>query len=221
MLMLMLIRLMQPKLYVETSDYFIAYLFLCYVITSEYVCLEQKKVQVVLDWPYPRTTTELQIFSGFSNYYKRLITNWCTVASPLGSPLIGAPHWLTLWPTAIKHVHHSQAKVHVSSYSKPARPVPCLYCWGGCVWGRTAGPFCSTGKESLQRCIALFSKKLFTANGNYDVGKRQLWYWPDVPWLYPWIIWTWNTLVECSMLQFPLFLPFCVGNKLIVMCLQT
>ncbi|KAL0157403.1 hypothetical protein M9458_048649 [Cirrhinus mrigala] len=59
--------------------------FLGYIISSEGVAMEEKKVDAVLNWPRPNTLRELQRFLGFANFYRRFIRNFSTVAAPLSA----------------------------------------------------------------------------------------------------------------------------------------
>lgn len=69
--------------------------FLGYVIGPEGVKMEDKKVSAVRDWPEPKTVKELQGFLGFSNFYRRFIRGFSSVAAPLTSLLKGQPRRLS------------------------------------------------------------------------------------------------------------------------------
>lgn len=57
-----------------------------YVITAEGVCMEEGKVQAVLDLPPPKIIKEVLRFLGFANYYRRFIRNFSMVIAPLTPP---------------------------------------------------------------------------------------------------------------------------------------
>ncbi|KAL0152355.1 hypothetical protein M9458_052078 [Cirrhinus mrigala] len=57
--------------------------FFGYIISQEGVAMDEKKVEAVLKWPQPRTLKELQRFLGFTNFYRRFIQNFSSVAAPL------------------------------------------------------------------------------------------------------------------------------------------
>ncbi|KAI2647013.1 Transposon Tf2-6 polyprotein [Labeo rohita] len=57
--------------------------FLGYVISSEGVAMDKKKVNAVLNWPRPTMLRELQRFLGFSNFYRHFIRQFSSVAAPL------------------------------------------------------------------------------------------------------------------------------------------
>ncbi|KAK3562994.1 hypothetical protein QTP86_013260 [Hemibagrus guttatus] len=54
--------------------------FLGYVISQRGVEMDMVKVRAVIDWPAPTTVRELQRFLGFTNFYRRLIRNYSSVA---------------------------------------------------------------------------------------------------------------------------------------------
>jgi hypothetical protein len=45
--------------------------------------MDPEKVKAFADWPAPRTTTKLQRFIGFSNFYRHFIDQFSKVAQPL------------------------------------------------------------------------------------------------------------------------------------------
>lgn len=74
--------------------------FLGYVISSEGVAMDEKKVNAVLKWPQPSTVRELQRFLGFANFYRCFIRGFSTIAAPLTSMLRGGRQRLTWSPAA-------------------------------------------------------------------------------------------------------------------------
>jgi hypothetical protein len=45
--------------------------------------MDPAKVKAVLDWPIPKTVTEIQEFMGFANFYRRFIKGYSGIATPL------------------------------------------------------------------------------------------------------------------------------------------
>lgn len=50
--------------------------FLGYVIDHHDIHMDQRKVQVVKEWPQPSTIKELKQFLCFANFYRRFISNF-------------------------------------------------------------------------------------------------------------------------------------------------
>lgn len=63
--------------------------YLGHIVSSEGVNPDPEKVQVVRDWPVPKTVKEVRSFLGFVGYYRRFIENFARVAAPLHELLRG------------------------------------------------------------------------------------------------------------------------------------
>ncbi|EDN04910.1 hypothetical protein HCAG_08572 [Histoplasma mississippiense (nom. inval.)] len=63
--------------------------FLGFVITTQGITVEKRRVDTILDWPEPRTINELQTFLGFVNFYRRFIYKFSIITAPLTELLKG------------------------------------------------------------------------------------------------------------------------------------
>ncbi|KAK3541748.1 hypothetical protein QTP86_002145, partial [Hemibagrus guttatus] len=147
--------------------------FLGYVISPRGVEMDTSKVWAVSDWPTPATIKELQRFLGFANFYRRFIQSYSSVAAPLTSLLRGKPKKLS-WT--------DQARVAFQRFKDCFTTAPIL-CHpdrlfvvevdasssglGAVLSQRHGDP------EKVHPC-AFYSRKLMTAEVNYDVGNREL-----------------------------------------------
>ena len=57
--------------------------YLGHVITGEGVAVEPDKIQVIRDWPLPKTLKALRGFLGLYGYYRRFIAKYSQLAAPL------------------------------------------------------------------------------------------------------------------------------------------
>lgn len=57
--------------------------FLGYIITAEGISMDPTKVTTILDWAPPKKLKEVQSFLGFTNFYRRFITNYSSTVIPL------------------------------------------------------------------------------------------------------------------------------------------
>lgn len=69
-------------------------LYLGHVISARGVQVHREKIQAILDWPPPKTLSQLRGFFGLCSYYRRFVKGF----SQLGAPLIdltkkGSFHW--------------------------------------------------------------------------------------------------------------------------------
>ena len=53
--------------------------YLGYILTTEGLCMDQKKIQTILDWPEPRKVKDVQSFLGFCNFYRRFIFGYSDI----------------------------------------------------------------------------------------------------------------------------------------------
>lgn len=65
--------------------------FLGYVFRAKELLMEVNKVNVVREWPTPKTVKELQRFFGVTNFYRRFIHNFSLIGAALASVLIILP----------------------------------------------------------------------------------------------------------------------------------
>lgn len=60
-------------------------LFLGFVITPGGISMDPAKLSTITDWPYPSTAPELLRFLGFANFYRRFISHFSHLVTPLTS----------------------------------------------------------------------------------------------------------------------------------------
>ena len=52
--------------------------------------MEPERVQVIQEWPEPKSIHDVRVFIGFANYYRRFIKGFSSVAAPLNRMTEGA-----------------------------------------------------------------------------------------------------------------------------------
>ena len=57
--------------------------YLGYIIDERGVHVDPTKIQVIRDWPAPATLTELYIFLGIANFYRRFVLGFSHITWPL------------------------------------------------------------------------------------------------------------------------------------------
>ncbi|KAI2661314.1 Transposon Tf2-6 polyprotein [Labeo rohita] len=149
--------------------------FLGYIISPEGVAMDESKVTAVRDWPRPKTLKELQRFLGFSNFYRRFIRSFSSVASPL-TPMIKKGDTRLSWsPVAIQAFEELRRRfttAPILHHPDPNRPflveVDASSTGVGAVLSQRQGL-----PPKTVPC-AFYSHKLSPAERNYDVGNREL-----------------------------------------------
>ncbi|KAK3519568.1 hypothetical protein QTP86_034655 [Hemibagrus guttatus] len=171
-------RLQQHHLYVKLEKcefHRSTVTFLGYVVSRRGVEMGVVKVRVVTDWPAPTTVRELQRFLGFANFYRHFIHNYSLVAGPLTSLLRGKPKrlaWTDQARAAFQQLKDCFTTAPILRHPDPDLPfvveVDASSSGLGAVLSQHHG---EPGK--LHPC-AFYSRKLTTAEANYDVGNIEL-----------------------------------------------
>lgn len=61
--------------------------FLGYVVSTQGLRMEDKRIEAVKTWPEPKSVRDIQVFIGFANVYQRFIQGFNKIAAPLTSML--------------------------------------------------------------------------------------------------------------------------------------
>uniref|UniRef100_A0A3B3D3I6 Gypsy retrotransposon integrase-like protein 1 n=1 Tax=Oryzias melastigma TaxID=30732 RepID=A0A3B3D3I6_ORYME len=149
--------------------------FLGYVISPQGVAMDQGKVDAVLQWPQPKTVKELQRFLGFANFYRRFIRGFSSVAAPLTDLLKGATKTLRWTSKASSAFEVLKSRFSQSPILRHPDPnvqfiveVDASNTGVGAVLSQHHG-----SPPKMFPC-AYFSRKLTSAERNYDMGDREL-----------------------------------------------
>ncbi|KAI2644234.1 Transposon Tf2-6 polyprotein [Labeo rohita] len=149
--------------------------FLGYVISPAGVAMDETKVNAVRNWPQPKTLKELQRFLGFSNFYRRFIRNFSTVAAPLTSMVKKGSARLSWSPEALHAFHDLRQRFSSAPVLKHPDPqLPFLVEVDASSTGVGAILSQRQGEPSRTFPCAFFSHKLSPAERNYDVVNREL-----------------------------------------------
>src|SRR5437773_10213438 len=67
--------------------------FLGFVISPQGISMDSDRISTISEWPVPRSVTDIQVFLGFANFYRRFIDGYSRVVMPITSLLRtkGAP----------------------------------------------------------------------------------------------------------------------------------
>ena len=63
--------------------------YLGHIVSKDGVETDPKKIQVIVDWPVPKTMYDVRSFLGFSNYYRKFMYRYSQIAKPLNNLILG------------------------------------------------------------------------------------------------------------------------------------
>jgi len=69
--------------------------FLGYVVATDGVTMNEKKVESIKSWKAPGLVKDIQIFIGFADFYPRFIKNFSAICTPITNLLKGDPEQLS------------------------------------------------------------------------------------------------------------------------------
>ncbi|XP_020700689.2 uncharacterized protein LOC110112721 [Dendrobium catenatum] len=61
--------------------------FLGFIVSADGVCMDPKKIEAIIDWPTPRTFTEIRSFHGLANFYRKFIKDFSLIMAPITDSL--------------------------------------------------------------------------------------------------------------------------------------
>ena len=147
--------------------------FLGHRVTAEGVLTDDEKVQKVLDWPVPRTVTQVKGFLGLTSYYRRYIEGYAEIARPLNELTRKEVEylWTEDCQKAFCRLQRALTEAPVLGYPQVS---------GGPYILDTDASQCSIGavlsqlQEGAERVICYGSRTLDNAEKNYCTTRREL-----------------------------------------------
>jgi len=149
--------------------------FLGHLVGSDGIRMDPKKIDVVQNWPTPKTQTELRSFLGLANYFRKFVLGYANIAAVLNDLLKKqVPQqfdekpdlWTAAHQDAFEKLKTMISKDIVLQYPDMNKPFEVI----------TDASLYGTGAVLLQdgRPVAFTSKKFIPAEKNYTTGEQEL-----------------------------------------------
>jgi hypothetical protein len=65
--------------------------FLGYVVDDQGTSMDTERTEIIRDWPEPKSAQEIQVFLGFTGFFRKFIRNFSTITASLSKMLKGDP----------------------------------------------------------------------------------------------------------------------------------
>ena len=148
--------------------------FLGLIISTEGIEMDPQKVSAMLDWPPPSDKKGVQRFVGFANFYRKFIKGFSHIITPITQLTKKSVRfqWTPEAQSAFLVLKKLFTSAPVLNHPDPTLPylleVDASEVAVGAVLSQRQGT------KDLIHPIAFFSRKLSSAERNYDVGDREL-----------------------------------------------
>jgi len=155
--------------------------FLGHVLTRDGTRPDPRNIEKIINWPTPRTITDIRGFNNLANHYRRYIDKFSKIALPLtdmlkGSPAKGTPiKWTEKEDKAFQALKKALTSEPVLRHPRIGQPFiidpdSSLYCVGAVL----QQSFEDSDKKRRLHPIAYESKKLTETEQNYSTQEREL-----------------------------------------------
>jgi RNase H-like domain found in reverse transcriptase/Reverse transcriptase (RNA-dependent DNA polymerase)/Integrase zinc binding domain/Integrase core domain/Chromo (CHRromatin Organisation MOdifier) domain len=181
-------RLRKARLYVKLSKcmfYTQEVDFLGYRVGIAGVSMDPRKVATIEEWQEPKSFHDIQVFLGFTNFYRRFIFRYSAITAPMTDLLKGMEkgkkkgpfEWTAEASQAFRALKICFAREVVLQHYDPQRPCRLETDASGYGIAGILSQPCETDASSgrvVWRPIAFFSRKLNAAELNYGIPDQEM-----------------------------------------------
>ena len=143
------------------------------VIGEEGIKMEEEKVKGVLNWPTPRCVKDVQKFLGLTNYYRRFIEGFASIARPLHDMVKKDQkwNWTEKQEGAFRELKERFTKEPVLATPDLDKKIRIEvdasdYAMGGVLFMEC--------EDSKWRLVAFLSKSLNETEKNYEIYDKEM-----------------------------------------------
>jgi len=147
--------------------------FLGYVISPSGISMDPSKVSAITSWPPPKSVHDIQVFIGFANFYRRFISNYSGITSPITYLLKKNVDfiWSNDAQHAFEYLKRKFTTAPILRHFDPSRPS---------IIETDASDFaiaCIISQKddsNILHPIAFYSRKLTPAEVNYEIYDKEM-----------------------------------------------
>ncbi|KAG1536699.1 hypothetical protein G6F49_012934 [Rhizopus delemar] len=147
--------------------------FLGFKISPKGIFMDQSKVSAITNWPTPRSVHDIQVFLGFSNFYRRFIQDYSKLTVPMTAltkknvPFV----WSTEADQSFQQLKTAFTSAPILHHFDPSSKIIIETDASDFA---IAGVLSQYGSDSLLHPVAFYSRKLNTTEVNYDIYDKEL-----------------------------------------------
>ena len=147
--------------------------FLGHVVSREGIKMDAGKVAAIRDWPRPATVRDVRSFHGLANYYRRFISDFSQISTPLTNLTKKAVgfSWGPAQEEAFVTLKKAMISAPVLSTPDLSKPYTVYVDASGVA---TGGVLLQEDEHGKLHPIAFISKKLLPSQINYTVGELEM-----------------------------------------------
>ena len=175
-------RLRQYQLYVHLKKCEFATTqveFLGFIVSTDGVAMDDRRVQTIKEWPYPKSYREVQVFLGFANFYRRFIHKYSAIAGPLTGLLKGSKGGKKSGPfdmgyeaeAAFINLRQCFTEAPLLIHFDPERKIRIET--DASIFA-LAGILSQKGEDGHWHPVAFWSRKMIPAEQNYETHDAEL-----------------------------------------------
>jgi len=100
--------------------------FLRFIFSSAGVGMESDRISTIEDWPTPESIRDVQVFLGFTNFYRQFIRKYAKETTPISDLLKISPGkwaWTRAADLAFRKLNKAFTKAPIDQHFDPARPI--------------------------------------------------------------------------------------------------
>jgi len=175
-------RLRQYDLYLNRNkcEFFVQQVdFLGYQISEAGVQMEPSRVKAIQNWPTPQTHKDIQVFIGFTNFYRRFIHQYSKITAPITSLLKGSKDgsktgpldWSDEANQAFSKLKTAFTQAPVLAHFDPEKPIRLITDASGYAF---AGILLQPDERNRFHPVAFWSRKMQPAELNWPTHDTEL-----------------------------------------------